>query len=437
MPEHISSSSSSFAPTDCSQTNSCSVSNSTNVENYETSLHRTAGFVIQSVLLVFIIIGNSSVLIWALKNVHKSRLNRFVINLAIADLFVGLGNLIPDIVWKTTVKFYGPTCLCKVTKYLMNTSVMSSTYALLSLSIDRCIAIKWPFSRIYDQDRYTVMLCSLGWIFAMIFNIPSLVFFDINILPQFGRQCWITWSSGTWKLYLVIMSLLIFFIPVVLIILTHITIVRTIWKVRNSVLRYHVHTPRTSQSNIHVEDRRPREIHFEEKIGLSRAFKSCGEPHDCFQQESVSNKKTEMKSMNFEVLSSDTPISIRQNSCELSKANLVVSKKCTHLEFTDNKLEHHSVLSRAKMKSIQLTFLIVAVFIVCWLPYVVWNYVMTFGGRKMTSSIMYTSIVFNQLVNLNAAADPIVFWLFHVRRSGSRRSCPCSKRPPATVVLKS
>nr|CAH8837622.1 unnamed protein product [Trichobilharzia regenti] len=388
-----------FTLMDFNHTNSCSIQNETS-DNFKESVHRIFALVIQYVLLIFIVVGNSSVLIWTLKSAHKSRLNRFFTNLAIADLFVGLGNLIPDIIWKTTVDFYGPTFVCKITKYLMNTSIMSSSYALLSLSIDRCIAIKWPFSRIYDQDLYTITLCGLGWLFALLFNIPSLIFFHISHSPQFGVQCSISWPPLYWKIYLVVMVVLIFFIPVLIIILTHAIIIRTIWKVKSSLPRNTIHTQGDCLSDLHNDEhKRSKLLHSDDGASYSRASGSHTEASNHFWHKAVSCGTGQMKTNGQECLSSnmhdDETASIR---CHQSKPRSISLTKNNnnHSLFVRNQLDCNNVFSRAKMKSIQLTFLIVAVFIACWLPYMVWNFVITLGGiQRMELSLRYTSVVFN------------------------------------------
>ncbi|CAH8839228.1 unnamed protein product [Trichobilharzia szidati] len=418
-----------FTLTDFNHTNSCSIHNDTS-DNFKESVHRIFALVIQYVLLIFIVVGNSSVLIWTVKSVHKSRLNRFFINLAIADLFVGLGNLIPDIIWKTTVDFYGPTFVCKITKYLMNTSIMSSSYALLSLSIDRCIAIKWPFSRIYDQDLYTITLCGLGWLFALFFNIPSLIFFQISQSPRFGVQCSISWPPLYWKIYLVVMVVLIFFIPVLIIILTHAIIIRTIWNVKSSIPRNNIYAQGNFANNLNNEDKRSKLVQNDDGIGYSRVSEPNTEANNHFQHKMIPRGTDQMKTNGQECLSSnmhdDTTATIH---CQETKSHSISVTKNNHSLFARNKLDCNSVFSRAKMKSIQLTFLIVAVFIACWLPYMLWNFVITLGGiQRMQLSLRYTSVVFNQLVHLNAAANPIVFWLYHVRRYKNPNALPYERR---------
>ncbi|RWS20757.1 cardioacceleratory peptide receptor-like protein [Leptotrombidium deliense] len=62
-----------------------------------------------------IVFGNCSVLaaLIASKN-RKTRMNFFIMHLAIADLMVGLINVLTDIVWRTTVGFYAGNIACKI-----------------------------------------------------------------------------------------------------------------------------------------------------------------------------------------------------------------------------------------------------------------------------------------------------------------------------------
>ncbi|CAN7937146.1 unnamed protein product, partial [Ixodes hexagonus] len=70
------------------------------------------------ILFAMIVLGNSAVLVaLTLSKTRKSRMNFFIMHLAIADLAVGLINVLTDIVWKTTVDWYGGNVGCKLVKF--------------------------------------------------------------------------------------------------------------------------------------------------------------------------------------------------------------------------------------------------------------------------------------------------------------------------------
>ncbi|KAH7932383.1 hypothetical protein HPB51_029317 [Rhipicephalus microplus] len=68
------------------------------------------------ILFACIVLGNSAVLT-ALPKGRKSRMNFFIMHLAIADLGMGLVSVLTDIIWKTTVDWHGGNFGCKVVKF--------------------------------------------------------------------------------------------------------------------------------------------------------------------------------------------------------------------------------------------------------------------------------------------------------------------------------
>ncbi|RWS06332.1 cardioacceleratory peptide receptor 1-like protein [Dinothrombium tinctorium] len=68
---------------------------------------------------------------------------------------VGLINVLTDIIWRMTVAFYAGNIACKVVKYLQVFVTYSSTYVLVSLSIDRYDAITHPLN-ISSRCKYLI-----------------------------------------------------------------------------------------------------------------------------------------------------------------------------------------------------------------------------------------------------------------------------------------
>ncbi|XP_052129122.1 cardioacceleratory peptide receptor-like [Frankliniella occidentalis] len=111
---------------------------------------QTTQFAVLWALFVLIVLGNSAVLLALAFNKHrKSRMNFFIMQLAIADLAVGLISVPTDLVWYMTVEWHAGNLACKLIRYLQVLVTYSSTYVLVALSIDRYDAITHPmnFSR--------------------------------------------------------------------------------------------------------------------------------------------------------------------------------------------------------------------------------------------------------------------------------------------------
>ena len=72
-----------------------------------------------SITFVVAVIGNVSVLL-AMYNTKKkmSRMHLFIKHLSLADLVVAFFQVLPQLCWEVTYRFYGPDFLCRIVKHL-------------------------------------------------------------------------------------------------------------------------------------------------------------------------------------------------------------------------------------------------------------------------------------------------------------------------------
>ena len=77
-----------------------------------------------------------------------------------------------------------------------------------------------------DQTKFTLHASS----FPAVFSSPILYFYYTAEIPNYGTQCWITFSEQwQWQIYMTIVSMTLFVIPAILIAACYIIIVCTIW----------------------------------------------------------------------------------------------------------------------------------------------------------------------------------------------------------------
>ncbi|XP_058055949.1 neuropeptide SIFamide receptor-like [Anopheles bellator] len=156
--------------------------------------------------LVFIVglLGNISVVIVVKKStMMRSPTNRFIVNLAYADLLVNIlclpftliGNLYPA--WILGVFF------CKSVSYLQGVSVSASVNTLMAISIERCVAISFPISGTITTRQYR-MIVSIIWFIALSINLPWLFVFTLRpigipgSIAQICTELWPTPASESW-----------------------------------------------------------------------------------------------------------------------------------------------------------------------------------------------------------------------------------------------
>lgn len=84
------------------------------------------------------------------------------------------------------------------------------------------------------------------------------------------------------------------------------------------------------------------------------------------------------------------------------------------------------VIPKARIKTIKMTLVIVAAFVLCWSPFCIINLCSVFGLIKNNTNWTIALMTLSQsLAHLNSAVNPIIFWLFSSKRSSST-SAPSS-----------
>ncbi|KAF2882719.1 hypothetical protein ILUMI_23452 [Ignelater luminosus] len=154
-------------------------------------------------------------------------MNYFITHLALADLLVGVINVLTDIIWRMTVSWNAGNITCKIVKYLQVLVTYASTYVLVALSIDRYDAIRHPMKFSTSWRRAKSLILS-AWILSIIFSIPILIFYEEKIV-QNQLQCWIEFSAQwKWRLYMTLVAVSLFIMPAIVITVCYTVIIITI-----------------------------------------------------------------------------------------------------------------------------------------------------------------------------------------------------------------
>jgi len=81
-----------------------------------------------------------------LSTARLSRMNRMIVHLSTADLFVAFFNVLPQLLWDVTGTFRGNDLLCRTVTYLQLVAMYASSYVLVATAVDRYLAICRPLN---------------------------------------------------------------------------------------------------------------------------------------------------------------------------------------------------------------------------------------------------------------------------------------------------
>lgn len=184
-------------------------------------------------MFVLIFVGNGLVLLALFSVRHKkSRLNFFVKHLAIADVLVGLVNVLPEIILRHKDGFNAGTLMCKIKSFVGAFVVYASVYQMVALSLDRFFAIVFPMDFMASRRRSTLMAAA-AWILPGFMASTSLILFvsiDVHGTTQCVPPALMEPGSWKYKIYSVYVVSITFLIPLLILSVCYGTMISVIWR---------------------------------------------------------------------------------------------------------------------------------------------------------------------------------------------------------------
>jgi len=190
---------------------------------------------VQMVILCAAVIGNVLVLVVVLVVVRRrdgvvtagiqtntsstpplSRMNRMIVHLSTADLFVAFFNVLPQLLWDVTGTFRGNDLLCRTVTYLQLVAMYASSYVLVATAVDRYLAICRPLNAL--RRRGSERLVAAAWLLALVFAVPQLAVFGYRESDDSGNSdCWAVFNPA-WSLrvYITWTTLAIYVCPAII-----------------------------------------------------------------------------------------------------------------------------------------------------------------------------------------------------------------------------
>ncbi|XP_062404191.1 arg8-vasotocin receptor-like [Sardina pilchardus] len=187
-----------------------------------------------SITFVVAVIGNISVLV-AMYNTKKktSRMHLFIKHLSLADLVVAFFQVLPQLCWEITFRFYGPDFLCRIVKHLQVLGMFASTYMMVMMTVDRYIAICHPLKTLQQPTRRSYIMIISTWVGSLLLSTPQYFIFSLSEIKN-GSDVYDCWGHfiQPWgvKTYITWITIGIFLIPVTVLMVCYGFICHSIWK---------------------------------------------------------------------------------------------------------------------------------------------------------------------------------------------------------------
>uniref|UniRef100_A0A8C5PMI2 Neuropeptide S receptor 1 n=1 Tax=Leptobrachium leishanense TaxID=445787 RepID=A0A8C5PMI2_9ANUR len=94
-----------------------------------------------------------------------------------------------------------------------------------------------------------------------------------------------------------------------------------------------------------------------------------------------------------------------------SKAHAVIISNCTDGNLCTS-YSQRGLISKAKMKAIKYSIVVILAFILCWGPYFMFDILDNFDVIPQTKERVYASVIIQNLPVLNSAINPIIYCIF-------------------------
>uniref|UniRef100_A0A8B9R2V0 Lysophosphatidic acid receptor 6 n=1 Tax=Anas platyrhynchos TaxID=8839 RepID=A0A8B9R2V0_ANAPL len=216
--------------------NSCgkrrAISNCSTEDSFKYTLY---GCIFSMVFVLGLIANCVAIYIFTFTLKVRNETTTYMLNLAISDLLF-VFTLPFRIYYFTERNWPFGDILCKISVTLFYTNMYGSILFLTCISVDRFLAIVYPFqSKTIRTKRNAKIVCAAVWITVLAGSTPASFFQSTNLRNDTEqRTCFENFSEATWKTYLsrivIFIEIVGFFIPLIVNVTCSTMVLRTLNK---------------------------------------------------------------------------------------------------------------------------------------------------------------------------------------------------------------
>lgn len=176
------------------------------------------------------------------------------------------------------------------------------------------------------------------------------------------------------------------------------------------------------------QDRGPLGDSIGKEDDLSESDAGDGDDDDDKHETAAKQVKAPQATVKGKVIVRGEELSKNGNSMESSRELHFVNSNSSKgvkqsYKYMISQQHGRGVIPKARIKTIKMTLVIVAAYVLCWSPFFIINICVVFGFiSKDTDVTIALSTLTQSLAHLNSAANPIIFWLFSSKRHNNQKA---------------
>ncbi|XP_046437704.1 cholecystokinin receptor type A-like isoform X2 [Daphnia pulex] len=398
-----------------------------------------------SVIFILSVLGNILVIVTLTQNRRmRTVTNVFLLNLAIADLLLGVFCMPFTLIGQLLRDFIFGSFMCKTIPYFQAVSVAVGVWTLVAISLERYFAICRPLkSRIWQTRSHAYKMIIAIWILSLSLCLPVAVLSRLKPIRETGRhKCREEWPDAvSEKVYNLLLDVILLVLPLLIMGLAYWLIAARLWRGLRHETSSSVNTNTGSRLQTMMAAAES-SVPLENICGSS-CTERCQEPDSSIQSDSLPSHNFPRASPNIAKKSTVIQWPLRSNHRHLcchpqlertitqqqrsgngtawrggSQSQQGNQQRATSVQIMDYRLAaRYGVRSTytdksvwAKKKVIRMLFVIVFEFFLCWAPLYVVNTWYTFDPASLYEQMGPTEIALTQLLAyLSSCCNPITY----------------------------